>query len=152
MMHSVIFFRGDLLELGQYYDCPRTSKVTLNDMGKTSSPQQRLTIYICSSSETCFIWNIRLHFQQPWECIPQTSLIARFMGPTWAHLGPTGPRWAPRALLSGMLNPSKLATLASSKSTSKEHSFLYNCPPVTILTGVQVFRITDEWIRWIVSW
>ena len=22
------------------------------------------------------------------------SLIARFMGPTWAHLGPTGPRWA----------------------------------------------------------
>ena len=21
--------------------------------------------------------------------------IARFMGPTWAHLGPTGPRWAP---------------------------------------------------------
>ena len=24
-----------------------------------------------------------------------TSLIARFMGPTWAHLGPTGPRWAP---------------------------------------------------------
>ena len=25
-------------------------------------------------------------------CIP--TLIARFMGPTWAHLGPTGPRWA----------------------------------------------------------
>ena len=23
------------------------------------------------------------------------SLITRFMGPTWAHLGPTGPRWAP---------------------------------------------------------
>ena len=23
------------------------------------------------------------------------SLIAMFMGPTWAHLGPTGPRWAP---------------------------------------------------------
>ena len=23
------------------------------------------------------------------------SLKARFMGPTWAHLGPTGPRWAP---------------------------------------------------------
>ena len=23
------------------------------------------------------------------------SLIARFMGPTWAHLGPTWPRWAP---------------------------------------------------------
>ena len=22
-------------------------------------------------------------------------LIARFMGPTWAHLGPIGPRWAP---------------------------------------------------------
>ena len=26
---------------------------------------------------------------------PKPSLIARFMGPTWAHLGPTGPRWAP---------------------------------------------------------
>ena len=25
----------------------------------------------------------------------KTSLIARFMGATWAHLGPTGPRWAP---------------------------------------------------------
>ena len=24
-----------------------------------------------------------------------TTLIARFMGPTRAHLGPTGPRWAP---------------------------------------------------------
>ena len=23
------------------------------------------------------------------------TLIARFMGPTWGHLGPTGPRWAP---------------------------------------------------------
>ena len=23
------------------------------------------------------------------------TLIARFMGPTWAHLGPVGPRWAP---------------------------------------------------------
>ena len=23
------------------------------------------------------------------------TLIARFMGPTWAHLGPTGPRWGP---------------------------------------------------------
>ena len=23
------------------------------------------------------------------------TLIARFMGPTWAHLGPAGPRWAP---------------------------------------------------------
>ena len=22
-------------------------------------------------------------------------LIARFMGPTWGHLGPTGPRWDP---------------------------------------------------------
>ena len=27
--------------------------------------------------------------------IEETTLIARFMGPTWAHLGPTGPRWAP---------------------------------------------------------
>ena len=25
----------------------------------------------------------------------ETSLIARFMGSTWGHLGPTGPRWAP---------------------------------------------------------
>ena len=25
----------------------------------------------------------------------QWSLIARFIGPTWAHLRPTGPRWAP---------------------------------------------------------
>ena len=27
-----------------------------------------------------------------WQLAPQ---IARFMGPTWAHLGPVGPRWAP---------------------------------------------------------
>ena len=25
----------------------------------------------------------------------KTTLKARFMGPTWGHLGPTGPRWAP---------------------------------------------------------
>ena len=31
--------------------------------------------------------------QQPF--LPKGSLIARFMGPTWVHLGPTGPRWAP---------------------------------------------------------
>ena len=24
-----------------------------------------------------------------------STLISRFVGPTWAHLGPTGPRWAP---------------------------------------------------------
>ena len=27
--------------------------------------------------------------------VPMGSQIARFMGPTWAHLGPVGPRWAP---------------------------------------------------------
>ena len=27
--------------------------------------------------------------------LPAYTLIAKFMGPTWAHLGPTGPRWAP---------------------------------------------------------
>ena len=35
-----------------------------------------------------------------WLCRSTTDIskiprIARFMGPTWAHLGPTGPRWAP---------------------------------------------------------
>ena len=25
----------------------------------------------------------------------EVSQIAKFMGPTWAHLGPVGPRWAP---------------------------------------------------------
>ena len=29
------------------------------------------------------------------------TLIARFMWPTWARLGPTWPRWAPWTLLSG---------------------------------------------------
>ena len=28
-------------------------------------------------------------------CYCVLSQIARFMGPTWAYLGPTGPRWAP---------------------------------------------------------
>ena len=28
-----------------------------------------------------------------WKCL--SSLIARFMGPTWGQLGPPGPRWAP---------------------------------------------------------
>ena len=37
-----------------------------------------------------------IFYSLPWghRCNPYT-LIARFMGPTWAHLGPTGPRWAP---------------------------------------------------------
>ena len=29
------------------------------------------------------------------ELATKVSLIARFMGLTWGHLGPTGPRWAP---------------------------------------------------------
>ena len=29
------------------------------------------------------------------QCRKHTTLVTRFMGPTWAHLGPTGPRWAP---------------------------------------------------------
>ena len=48
----------------------------------------------------------RIYWCQQWVGTPaswfnikmtsyQYSLIARFMGPTWAHLGPTGPRWAP---------------------------------------------------------
>ena len=35
----------------------------------------------------------RLLFKR--RLLGQMSLIARFMGPAWAHLGPTGPRWAP---------------------------------------------------------
>ena len=36
------------------------------------------------SSVHCFSWHKR-----------HASQIAKFMGPTWAHLGPVSPRWAP---------------------------------------------------------
>ena len=45
-----------------------------------------------------FQWNHTFSFKKIWKC----PLIARFMGPTWAHLGPTWPRWAPWTLLSGL--------------------------------------------------
>ena len=35
-----------------------------------------------------------MHDDPAVDCIT-ASMIARFMGPRWAHLGPTGPRWAP---------------------------------------------------------
>ena len=35
------------------------------------------------------IWRCRI------RCVCRTPLIATFMWPTWGHLGPTGPRWAP---------------------------------------------------------
>ena len=35
---------------------------------------------------------VELHMVH-WSTV--VSLITRFMGPTWAHLGPVGPRWAP---------------------------------------------------------
>ena len=34
-------------------------------------------------------------FSTPSDAIALSSQIARFMGPTWGHLGPTAPRWAP---------------------------------------------------------
>ena len=37
----------------------------------------------------------RVEFMQSASEIPYVTQIAKFMGPTWAHLGPVGPRWAP---------------------------------------------------------
>ena len=42
------------------------------------------------------------------------TLIARLMGPKWAHLGPTGPRWAP-------FWPHELCYLGS------DHPVLFTC-------------------------
>ena len=45
-----------------------------------------------------FAWNGRFWQYLSYSHINPCSiatLIARFMGPTWAHLGSTGPRWAP---------------------------------------------------------
>ena len=36
----------------------------------------------------------KLHECAIWRYTYIGTLIARFMGPTWTHLGPTGPRWA----------------------------------------------------------
>ena len=38
------------------------------------------------------LWSYR---SEPALIKEKASLIARFMGPTWAHLEPIGPRWAP---------------------------------------------------------
>ena len=45
------------------------------------------------------IW-LKLKSQSPrhvfvWCALLVAAQIAKFMGPTWAHLGPGGPRWAP---------------------------------------------------------
>ena len=44
-------------------------------------------------------WSLNIpwtHSKFRWSLLSSvTTLIARFMRPTWAHLGPTGPRWAP---------------------------------------------------------
>ena len=37
----------------------------------------------------------RLFMSWGHHIVAMSLLIARFMGPTWAHLGPTEPRWAP---------------------------------------------------------
>ena len=39
-------------------------------------------------------WYSRVDFTRN-TCLPICSLIARFVGPTWTHLGPVGPRRAP---------------------------------------------------------
>ena len=54
----------------------------------------------------------RWYSHQSWFSI---TLRARFMGPTWAHLGPTGPRWAPcwphEHCYLGILSPKNLSTI-----------------------------------------
>ena len=44
-------------------------------------------MYLCVSIYVCFVW---ISVSVSWQ-----SLIARFIGPTPTHLGPTGPRWVP---------------------------------------------------------
>ena len=42
------------------------------------------------------VWSVYVSSQSLDICLEMFvyTLIARFMGPTWAHMGPTGPRWA----------------------------------------------------------
>ena len=51
---------------------------------------------IISIHPSCFCID-RFDYVLPIPCTQaiRTSQIAKLMGPTWAHLGPVGPRWAP---------------------------------------------------------
>ena len=95
---------------------PRQSQLSpqLNSTGMYSTT--RMALVYCTSHKklhsglVCLIywgdiessyWPLVLamlhqHIDQQIDQWQWSPLIARFLGPTWAHLGPTGPRWAPR--------------------------------------------------------
>ena len=54
---------------------------------------------LCKHLDSAFDWTRRnfMLSQRDYNtrCCWLTTLIARFTGPAWAHLGPTGPRWVP---------------------------------------------------------
>ena len=63
------------------------NEITLKNMGKID--QYKTTWTVCRGTRTWHLGACR------WLATSSHTLIARFMGPTWGHLGPTGPRWAP---------------------------------------------------------
>ena len=75
----------------------------------------------------------------PTEELPpkrKTSLIARFMGPTWAHLGPTGPRWAPCCPMNFAIWDSML-TVSESEPVTK---ILTGCGPIPDLSRTSLVK------------
>ena len=84
-----VFFRVASLALGQSYDCPSASEVTLKKMGRIG---QYLTTANITKHKWCayFSW-FTLHWSPPRFMEPS-------MGPTWVLSAPDGPHVGPMNL------------------------------------------------------
>ena len=60
--------------------------------------------------------------------VDMVSLIERFMGPTWAHLGPTGPRWAPCWAMNFAIWDILIKVNISDRTCMIKHCCFYICP------------------------
>ena len=83
------------------------------------------------------------------------SQITRFMGPTWAHLGPVGPRWAPywlhepcyQGCCHGHSHSWRHHDMETPSAPVDSHTNSQQCPAVTfsvVLVGIRCW--TNNWV------
>ena len=92
---------GDIMGFSTVYSTTRIIPFTfISCLGtytiRFAKPVDLLSSLDFWGNEDCREYSLQVLFHgNVHGCLPSLTLIARFMGQHGAHLGPTGPRWAP---------------------------------------------------------
>ena len=85
---------------------------------------ESLHVAIIHEAIPCLTWRL-LRKHSEGVRTANTSLKARFMGPTWGPPGPTGPRWATWNLFSGILTSIWIMSTSNKRSNKNDHTFCW---------------------------